>query len=165
MAQQGLAGRASAGRVALKEAAQGYQGTRVAQAVGGRRRIRGERAAVSERRQTERRKGAAEGGSEHEGGSLGNVSTIGKENGERSAPTSSEGEAAASTLGSGASARSAEGEASANTTGSGASAKRAKQTRTIRCRRISRSSVRGAPFQTFLPGLMLVGEPDQNVQL
>ena len=52
----------------MEEASEGDQGTRVAQAVGGRPRIREERAAVSERRQTETRRVAAGEGSEHGGG-------------------------------------------------------------------------------------------------
>ena len=69
----------------MEEASEGDQGTRVAQAVGGRPRIREERAAVSERRQTETRRVAAGEGSEHGGGSLGNVRTIGEDVGARSA--------------------------------------------------------------------------------
>ena len=102
----------------MKEAGEADQGTRVIQAAAGRRRSREERAAVSGRRQTGTMEEAAEEGSEHEGASLGNVSTIGE----------------------GARARSAEGGASASTLGEGAGARRAKQTRTSRCRRASRSS-------------------------
>ena len=80
---------------------------------GGKGRSREERAAISGRRQTETREEAAGEGSEHEGGSRGNASTIGKEAGARSA----EGRASASMLGQGVRAGIAEGRASASTIG------------------------------------------------
>ena len=138
MVKQGGARGEAAVKEAVEEAGEVGRGTRVVQAAAGPRRGRVEKAAchtAGSGRQTETREGATGGGSEHEGGSRGNASTIGEGESARSA----EGRASASTSVQEASARSAEGEASANTTGSGASAKRAKQTRTIRCRRISRS--------------------------
>ena len=62
----------------MREAGEADQGTRVIQAAAGRRRSREERAAVSGRRQTGTMEEAAEEGSEHEGASPGNVSTIGE---------------------------------------------------------------------------------------
>ena len=68
------------------------------------------------------------------------ASTIGKGASAGSAAVLHEGGASASTFGEGASAGSPEGRASANTFGEGAGARLAKQARTSRCHRISRSS-------------------------
>ena len=93
--QQEWVGEASAAREAVEKAEEARRCTRVAQAAAGQQRSRVERAAVSGRRQTEARKGEAEGASEHDWGSRRSVSTIGK----------------------GASARNAEERASASTIG------------------------------------------------
>ena len=93
--QQEWAGGASAAREAVEKAEEARRCTRVAQAAAGQQRSRVERAAVSGRRQTEARKGEAEGASEHDWGSRRSVSTIGKGASARNA----EGRASASTLG------------------------------------------------------------------
>ena len=145
MVKQGGASGEAAGKEAVEEAGDAGRGTREVQAAAGPRRGRMEKAAGSGRRQTETREEAARGGSEHEGRSQGNVSTIG----EGARARSAEGAASASTIGKGARARSAEGRASASTIGKGAGARRAKQTRTSPCRWVSRSSE--APPHFFLP--------------
>ena len=94
LAREGLVGSSAAGWAADQEAGKADQGAQVAQAAGGLRRVREERAVVSGQRQTETRGGEAGEGSEHEGQIRGDVSTIEE----------------------GASARSAEGGASASTT-------------------------------------------------
>ena len=96
MVQQGMRGvAADAGRAVAEGAGKAGRSTLMAQAAGGRPWVKVERASVSGRRQTETREGAAGEGSEHEGGSRGNASTIGKGASARSA----EGRASASTLG------------------------------------------------------------------
>ena len=92
LVQQGETRGAAAGKAAEEKAGVAGRGTQVVQAAAEPRRGREEKAAGSGR-QTVTREGAAGGESEHEGGSRGNVSTIGK----------------------GARARSAEGRASAST--------------------------------------------------
>ena len=113
MVKQGGARGEAAGKEAVEEAGETGRGTRVVQAAAEPRRGRVEKATGSGRRQTETREGAAGGGSEHEGGSRGNVSTIG----EGAIARNAESRVSASTFGEGESARSAEGGASASTIG------------------------------------------------
>ena len=113
LVQQGETRGAAAGKAAEEKAGVAGRGTQVVQAAAEPRRGREEKAAGSGR-QTVTREGAAGGESEHEGGSRGNVSTIGEGGADA---RSAEGGASASTSGEGARARIAEGRASASTLG------------------------------------------------